>query len=90
MHTHIIPYSHARELPGVQLVILDFCAPEETASWALLLTGETENNQIVEVTQLLQKLLDGTSKVQTPTLQLCIVQQKGPCAHGTVLARGWG
>ncbi|CAK9040607.1 unnamed protein product [Durusdinium trenchii] len=45
-----------RKLPSLQLVILDFCAPEEANSEALLLA--CQNNRVVEVEQLLQKPLD--------------------------------
>ncbi|CAK9117943.1 unnamed protein product [Durusdinium trenchii] len=45
-----------RQLPSVQLVVLDFCMPEETIWEDLLLA--CENNRVVEVTQLLQKPLD--------------------------------
>ena len=40
----------------VQLVVLDFCSPDETAWKALLLACDT--NQVVEVEELLQKPLD--------------------------------
>ena len=49
-----------RQLRSVQLVILDFCAPEEN-SWKDLLLA-FENNQIVEVTKILQKPLDPNSE----------------------------
>ena len=45
-----------RKLPSLQLVILDFCAPEQATSEALLLA--CENNRVVEVEQLLQNPLD--------------------------------
>ena len=45
-----------RQLPSLQLVILDFCAPEQ-AKWEALLLA-CQNNRVVEVEQLLQKPLD--------------------------------
>ena len=45
-----------KKLPSLQLVILDFCAPEQATSEALLLA--CQNNRVVEVEQLLQKPLD--------------------------------
>ena len=45
-----------RKLPSLQLVILDFCAPEKAKSNALL--HACENNRVVEVEQLLHTPLD--------------------------------
>ena len=45
-----------RPLPSLHLVILDYCAPEE-ANWQALHLA-CENNQVVEVTSLLQKPLN--------------------------------
>ena len=45
-----------RQVPSLQLVILDFCAPEE-ANWQALHLA-CENNRVVEVTSLLQKPLN--------------------------------
>ncbi|CAK9115055.1 unnamed protein product [Durusdinium trenchii] len=42
-----------RRLPSLQLVILDYCAPEK-ANWQALHLA-CENNQVIEVTSLLQK-----------------------------------
>ena len=53
-----------RKLPGLQLVILDFCAPEE-ANWEALLHA-CENNRVVEVEQLLQKPLDPNRRGPSP------------------------
>ena len=60
------------QMPSVQLVVLDFCAPEETIWEDLLLA--CENNRVVEVTQLLQKPLDpnarGDIDIEPPPLLL--------------------
>ena len=55
-----------RQLPSVQLVILDFCAPEETVWEALLLA--CKENQVDEVTRLLQKPLDPNVDNDAPPL----------------------
>ena len=53
-----------RQLPSLQLVILDFCAPEQAKSEALLLA--CQNNRVVEVEQLLQKPLDPNRRSAVP------------------------
>ncbi|CAK9019884.1 unnamed protein product [Durusdinium trenchii] len=53
-----------RQLPSLQLVVLDFCAPEE-AKWKALLHA-CENNRVVEVEQLLQKPLDPNRRGPSP------------------------
>ena len=61
-----------KQISSVQLVVLDFCAPEETIWEDLLLA--CENNRVVEVTQLLQKPLDpnarGDIDIEPPPLLL--------------------
>ena len=53
-----------RQLPSLQLVILDFCAPEQ-AKWEALLLA-CQNNRVVEVEQLLQKPLDPNRRGPSP------------------------
>ena len=53
-----------RQLPSLQLVILDLCAPEE-ANWQALHLA-CENNRVVEVTSLLQKALNPNGKGADP------------------------